>query len=76
MSDATYHRPRRQARRRPMIEYRLVVALSFPLFLVAAAAARLRPATQPAWPGAEPRPSLFVEAWRKAEATVSLAFGG
>jgi hypothetical protein len=76
MSDATFHRPRRQARRRPMIEYRLVVALSYPLFLLASVVARLRPAAQPAWPGAEERPSLFVEAWRKAEATVSLAFGG
>jgi hypothetical protein len=76
MSDATFHRPRRQARRRPMIEYRVLVAISYPLFLAAAVVSRLRPATEPVWAGAEARPSLFVEAWRKAEATVSLAFGG
>jgi hypothetical protein len=62
------------ARRAPTLEYRLLVALSFAIFLVVEAASRLVPR---AWLGRSgERASVFREARAAARRTVPLVFMG
>jgi len=70
-------RQRRRARGLETIEVRLLVALTYPLFLAVAILSRLglrRPGFGAVF-SALPR-SLFAEAWETAEATIQSAFRG
>jgi hypothetical protein len=60
-----------RSRRGEAIELKLILALTYPIFLVAALAGRLVPRR-----GAGPRPSVFREARLNADRTIHLAFMG
>jgi hypothetical protein len=60
-----------RSRRGEAIELRLILALTYPVFLLAACAGRLAPRR-----GEAPRPSVFREARLAADRTIHLAFMG
>lgn len=55
------------------LQFRLIFALSFAVYLFAALGARLKPAF---WRGAASHRSIFAEAWEASGTTAQLAFAG
>jgi len=75
MTDMRLEMPRSRARSDDRVAFRLLVALTYPLFLVAAILSRLVP-----FHGLLARPvgrvSIFAQARRASEATIAFAFMG
>lgn len=76
MTDIRSELPRLKARRLDRFEFKLLVALTFPLFLVAAFLSRAIGASVPRAGGEASRPSVFAEARSNVEATIAFAFMG
>jgi hypothetical protein len=76
MTDIRSELPRFKARRLDRFEFRLLVALTFPLFFVAALLSRVIGVSTPRAGGEASRPSVFSEARSNVEATIACAFMG
>ncbi len=74
MTDISSDFPRGRSRRFDRFEFKLLVALTYPLFLVAAMLSRLL--FRPADGASSPRPSVFAEARAHVEGAIALAFSG
>ncbi len=75
MTDIRFEMPRMRARSSDRLAFRLLVALTYPLFLAAAILSRLLPfAPSSTRPGE--RVSVFAQARRASEATIAFAFQG
>lgn len=74
MTDIRTDFARGRSRRLDRLEFRLLVALTYPLFLVAAALRRLL--GYPAEGGAARPVSVFAQARADVEASIALAFMG
>lgn len=67
----------RLSRRREVWQFRAILALTYPFFLLAVLIGRLLPARYGFWPrGAEGRPSVFAAALIAANTTIPFVFMG
>jgi hypothetical protein len=71
MTDIRFDLPRLRPRTAERLSFRLLVALTYPLFLAGAVLSRLAP-----FGAVEPTTSVFAQARRASEATIAFAFQG
>lgn len=76
MSDMRLEMPRSRQRSDDRFAFRALVALTYPMFLVAAVASCLLPAGQGLLARPSGRVSIFAQARRASEATIAFAFMG
>ncbi|MFY8040356.1 MAG: hypothetical protein ACOVN4_11930 [Bosea sp. (in: a-proteobacteria)] len=76
MTDMRLEMPRSRSRSDERFAFRLLVALTYPLFLVAAIISRLAPIGRGLLARPEGRVSIFAQARRSSEAAIAFAFMG
>lgn len=76
MTDMRLEMPRSRPRSDDRFAFRLLVALTYPMFLVAAAVSRLAPFGRGLLARPDGRISIFAQARRASEATIAFAFMG
>ncbi|MCX7326301.1 MAG: hypothetical protein NTZ14_18180 [Hyphomicrobiales bacterium] len=76
MTDMRFEMTRTKARSEDHLAFRLLVALTYPLFLAAAILSRLVPAGSGFLARPTDRVSIFTQARRSSEATIAFAFMG
>lgn len=76
MTDMRIEMPRTRARSGDQYVFRALVALTYPMFLVAALISRFAPMGRGILAKPDRRVSIFIQALRSGEASIAIAFAG